>query len=64
MSRLPTRVQSGLHGAVGGLPRSFWALWAGALVNRVGTFVVPFLALYLTQRRHLAVSAAGFVVSL
>jgi len=49
---------------VGGLPRSFWALWAGALVNRVGTFVVPFLALYLTQRRHLAVSAAGFVVSL
>jgi MFS family permease len=47
-----------------GLPRSFWLLWAGMLVNRLGTFVGPFLALYLTSRRGLPVETAGAVVSL
>ncbi len=53
-----------LRGAAGGLPRPFWTLWAGALVNRVGTFVVPFLGLYLTQRRGLSAGEAGLLVSL
>lgn len=33
-----------------GLPRVFWWLWAGALVSALGTFVFPFLALFLTAR--------------
>lgn len=46
------------------LPRTFWALWTGALINRLGTFLEPFLALYLTGARHLSVGQAGTVVAL
>jgi MFS family permease len=49
---------------VGGLPRTYWVLWVGTLVNRLGTFVVPFLALYLTRERGYTVEQAGLVVSL
>src|SRR4051795_2245006 len=47
-----------------GLPGTFWWLWAGTLVNRMATFVVPFMSLYLTQQRHLSIAWAGLVVSL
>jgi len=32
------------------LPRAAWALYLGAFINRFGSFVVPFLLLYLTRR--------------
>lgn len=32
------------------LPRAFWVKWAGTLLNRFGTFVLPFLTLYMTGR--------------
>lgn len=47
-----------------GLPRTFWYLWTGALINRLGGFVYTFLALYLTQARHFTVAHAGLVVAL
>jgi MFS family permease len=47
-----------------GLPRTFWFLWAGTLVNRLGGFVAPFLAIYLTNVRGLPVERAGLIVSL
>jgi MFS family permease len=47
-----------------GLPRTFWALWTGTLVNRLGTFLEPFLALYLTGARDLSVARAGTIVAL
>ncbi|MBI5511663.1 MAG: MFS transporter [Deltaproteobacteria bacterium] len=47
-----------------GLPRTFWILWVGTLVNRLGGFVVPFLSLYLTRGRGLSVAHTGLVVSL
>jgi MFS family permease len=47
-----------------GLPRPFWALWAGTFVNRCGSFVLPFLTLYLTQVRHLSLAQAGLMVAL
>ncbi len=50
--------------AVGGLPSTYWTLWTGTLLNRLGTFVVPFLALYLTQERGFTAVQAGLVVSL
>lgn len=48
----------------GRLPRPFWVLWVGTLINRLGQFVVPFFALYLTSVRGLSVSQAALVVSL
>jgi MFS family permease len=50
--------------AVGGLPGPFWTLWAGMLVNRLASFVITFLALYLVQERGFTADAAGRVVSL
>jgi MFS family permease len=47
-----------------GLPRSFWLLWVGTLVNRLGGAVFPFLALYLTRDRGLSPALAGTAVSL
>jgi MFS family permease len=47
----------------GGLPRTFWSLWVGTLINRIGSFVTPFLALYLTTSRHLSVPGAGALVA-
>ncbi|HEY2746367.1 MAG TPA: MFS transporter, partial [Polyangia bacterium] len=47
-----------------GLPRTFWYLWVGALIDRLGTFVYTFLALYLTRARHFSVAHAGFVIAL
>jgi MFS family permease len=48
---------------VRGLPKAYWILWTGALINRLGGFVMPLLALYLTGERHLSVEQAGLVVS-
>jgi MFS family permease len=47
-----------------GLPRTFWALWLGSLVNRLGTFLQPFLGLYLTTARDLSPARAGTLVAL
>ncbi|MGW6281570.1 MDR family MFS transporter [Kribbella sp. NPDC055071] len=45
------------------LPRAFWALWVCQLVNRLGSFVQPFLVLYLTHDRHLNAGTAGAVAA-
>jgi len=47
-----------------GLPRIYWILWAGALINRLGGFVLPLLALYLTGERGIAVEQVGFIIAL
>ena len=47
----------------GGLPRTFWYLWSGTLVNRLGSAVGPFLALYLTGPREMSTAQAGFVLT-
>ncbi|MBG0829295.1 MFS transporter [Planomonospora sp. ID67723] len=52
-----------LRSKVGGLPRPFWALWAGTLVNRVGMMVEPFIGVYLTQARGMSLAAAGVVMA-
>ena len=46
------------------LPRTFWVLWIGTLINRLGGFVAPFLALSLWQGRGLSLAVAGVVASL
>ena len=53
-----------LREAAGGLPRQFWFLWTGTLINRLGSFVVIFLAIYLTGARGFTQSQAGLVIGL
>ncbi|WP_091654228.1 MDR family MFS transporter [Micromonospora pallida] len=48
----------------GGLPATFWYLWTGTLINRLGSFVVIFLAIYLTQERGFSELQAGLVLGL
>jgi MFS family permease len=47
-----------------GLPPTYWLLWSGTLINRLGGFVIPFLTLYLTNQRGISVSQAALMVSL
>ncbi|WP_033345958.1 MDR family MFS transporter [Catenuloplanes japonicus] len=53
-----------LSETAGGLPRTFWYLWTGNLINRMGGFVVVFLAIYLTTARGFSESQAGLVLGL
>ncbi|WP_433530046.1 MDR family MFS transporter [Micromonospora sp. CA-263727] len=48
----------------GGLPKTFWYLWTGTLINRLGSFVLVFLAIYLTQERGFSASQAGLVLGM
>ncbi|MEV4557143.1 MFS transporter [Kitasatospora sp. NPDC049285] len=58
------RLVTEIRRAGGGLPRQFWWLWASTLVNRLGGFVVTFLALYLTAERGYSAAYAGLVAAL
>lgn len=57
-------VSGWLGRAAGGLPRTFWLLWTGTLINRLGSFVIIFLAIYLTSDRGFSQSRAGLVIGL
>lgn len=56
--------KQGLASLVEGLPPTYWLLWSGTLINRLGGFVIPFLTLYLTDQRGIPVSQAALMVSL
>lgn len=43
------------------MPREAWLLFAGTFVNRFGSFVLPFLILYLVKRGYPAVTAGAIV---
>jgi len=67
MSRTPNavdRMRSAARGAFGGLPSAFWWIWLGTLVNRLGSFVLPLLAYYLTGPMHRSAAFAGLVAAL
>ena len=44
------------------LPRAFWVLFTGTFINRFGTFVMPFLAIYLVREGY-TVGQAGLAIS-
>lgn len=50
--------------AFGGLPAAFWWVWLGTLVNRMGSFVLPFLAFYITGPLHRTAALAGLIAAL
>jgi len=56
--------KKGLASLVEGLPPTYWSLWSGTLINRLGGFVIPFLTLYLTAQRSIPISQAALMVSL
>ena len=47
-----------------GLPRTYWVLWGGMLINRLGGSVFFLLSIYLTRERHLSTELAGLVMCL
>src|SRR3954465_13959121 len=55
-------VRSFLRDTAGGMPATYWYLWTGLLINRVGGFAVLFLSLYLTAQRGASPALAGLVV--
>jgi len=60
---LPGRLFAAYREAYRGLPRATWVLAAVFFVNRCGTMVLPFLALYLTTQRGLAESQVGLLLT-
>jgi len=58
------RVRAHVRESAGGLPRTFWILCAGMFVNRCGSFVIPFLSVYLTRVRGYSIATAGLIAAL
>ncbi|HET6266651.1 MAG TPA: MFS transporter, partial [Acidobacteriota bacterium] len=46
------------------LPSATWLLFLATLVNRAGTMVLPFMALYLIRSLHFTESRAGLVLAI
>ncbi|HEX8091922.1 MAG TPA: MFS transporter [Blastocatellia bacterium] len=47
-----------------GMPKEVWVLFTATLINRMGTMVLPFLVLYLTQSAGLSPQQAGLTLIL
>jgi len=59
---MPNTTSRSLLDDLRALPRPFWVLLAGAFINRFGTFVMPFLTIYLWKQGH-SLSAASYAIS-
>ncbi len=57
-------VRGWIRSTIGGLPAAFWYLWTGTLINRLGSFVIIFLAIYLTSVRGFSAAFAGLVLGI
>jgi len=57
------RLQQSLRQTVQGLPGTFWWLWSGTLVSRAGSFVLVFLAFFLTDELGYSPAFAGLVLA-
>ena len=64
MSGPGVRPRRALPASVRGLPAAFWWIWLSILVNWVGGFAGPVLALYLTNARGFSPTRTGLLVSL
>lgn len=47
---------------LGGMPREVWIVFSVTLINRAGTMVLPFLALYVTRGQSLSETDAGVIL--
>ncbi|MEV6106457.1 MFS transporter [Streptomyces sp. NPDC051940] len=55
----PSRAPSGPSS----LPRPFWTLWLGVVINRTGAIVQPFLSVYLVEVQGFTLARAGAVMT-
>jgi len=55
-------ISTSLYSDLRSLPRAFWVLVAGTFINRFGSFVYPFLTIFLT-RRGLSLGEIGAVIA-
>src|SRR3954470_14746663 len=46
-----------------GLSGATWWLALVMFVNRAGTMVIPFLAVYLREEKHFSIASAGWVIA-
>ena len=56
-------IDCGLFGPLG-LSRTYWMLWCGMLLNRLGGTIFLLLGLYLTRERGLSPELTGMIISL
>src|SRR5713226_7046525 len=54
--------QASLRENLRALPRGAWILFLGTFLNKFGTFVLPFLAIYMTRRGY-STSQAGLAIA-
>lgn len=57
------RAGSTVHDQVRRLPRSLAYLYLGTIATRLGSFVVPYLTLYLSEHRGMSPSTTGQIVA-
>lgn len=57
-------VASAYRDAFSGLPRPVWLISVATLVNRSGTMVLPFLALFLTSERGFTTTETGQILAM
>jgi MFS family permease len=55
-------ISTSLYSDLRSLPRAFWVLVAGTFINRFGSFVYPFLTIFLTKR-GLSLGEIGAVIA-
>src|SRR3954466_15909157 len=60
----PAAVREWFGSRMGGLSDAFWTIWWGLVVNRLGSFVLPFLSIYLVRDRGFLPAQAGRVLAL
>lgn len=58
------RIAALYKNAYSGLSTSTWLLSLVMLINRAGTMVMPFMTLYMTEKKGVSISKAGFVMTL
>lgn len=57
-------MRSWLSDTAGGLPKTFWYLWSGTLVNRSGAFVMLYLEIHMVAEYGFSATFAGLVLGL
>jgi MFS family permease len=62
--QLASGLRTQVAAVLGGLPAVFWTAWWGLVINRMCSFVVAFLAIYLVHERGFSTGDAGHVLAL
>lgn len=59
-----TSVRHWFAATAGGLPRAFWHLWTVTLVNKLGSFVIIYMTLYLSVVRDFSPTTIGVLLGI